>query len=301
MSRITVIGGTGHAGSAIVAEAAASGHRVAAPSRSLPDTPIPNVTHVQDDATDEATLSAAIEGADVVVAALAPRGPPAAGFRDVHRTIARPADAAGIPLFVVVGYSSLRPAPGADRFVTRPRPHPAELHDEIRAGAALVIDDLPATPATLDRVFVSPALGFGARMLNDSPLSARRRRRGPARGRRRDLRRGLRLRVCRPDRERRPPQDTGQPRPLSGQRPLCWTGSTTGDISAAPRHRLAPQRPKPAHLRTGRPCSRSPRRARPGPESTRRLAPDRVLHPGRCGFASGLRAEVAVRVATLRG
>jgi putative NADH-flavin reductase len=164
MSRITVIGGTGYAGSAIVAEAAARGHEVTALSRSLPDTPISNVTYVQGDATDEATLSAPIEGADVVVGALAPRGPLAGNFRDVYRTIARLADAAGVSLFVVGGYSSLRPAPGADRFVTDLSHIPAELHDEIRAGAALIIEDLPATPATLDWIFVSPALRFGARM-----------------------------------------------------------------------------------------------------------------------------------------
>ena len=45
--------------------------------------------------------------------ALAPRGPLAGTFRDVYSTIARLADAAGVPLFVVGGYSSLRPAPGA--------------------------------------------------------------------------------------------------------------------------------------------------------------------------------------------
>ncbi|MDI5969325.1 NAD(P)H-binding protein [Streptomyces sp. SL13] len=164
MSRITVIGGTGYAGSAIALEAAARGHRVTALSRSLPEAPIPNVAHVQGDATDEATLSAAIGGADVVVGALAPRGALADTFRDVYRTIARLADAAGVPLYVVGGYSSLRPAPGADRFVTDLSHIPAELHDEIRAGAALIIEDLPATPATLDWVFVSPALRFGARM-----------------------------------------------------------------------------------------------------------------------------------------
>ena len=165
MSRITVIGGTGYAGSAIVAEAAARGHQVTALSRSLPGAPIPNVTYVQGDATDEATLSATIEGADVVVGALAPRGPlTPRTFRDVNRTIARLADAAGVPLFVVGGYSSLRPAPRADRFVTDLSHVPAEFHDEIRAGAALIIEDLPATPATLDWVFVSPALRFGARM-----------------------------------------------------------------------------------------------------------------------------------------
>ncbi len=165
MSHITVIGGTGYAGSAIVAEAAARGHQVTALSRSLPGAPIPDVTYVQGDATDEATLWAPINSADVVVGALAPRGPLLAGaFRDVYRTIARLADAAGVPLYVVGGYSSLRPAPGADRFVTDLSLVPAEFHDEIRAGAALVIEDLPATPATLDWVFVSPALRFGARM-----------------------------------------------------------------------------------------------------------------------------------------
>jgi putative NADH-flavin reductase len=164
VSRITVIGGTGYAGSAIVAEAAARGHQVTGLSRSLPDAPIPNVTYVQGDATDEATLAAAIEGADVVVGALAPRGPLADVFRDVNGSVARLADAAGASLFVVGGYSSLRPAPGADRFVTDLSQIPAELHGEIRAGAALIIEDLPAAPATLDWVFVSPALRFGAHM-----------------------------------------------------------------------------------------------------------------------------------------
>ena len=162
MARITVIGGTGYAGSAIAAEAAARGHQVTALSRSLPETPVPDVIYVEGDAGDEATLWAAIDGADVVVAALAPRGPLASTFRDVYRTIARLAGRAGSVLLVVGGYSSLRPERGADRFVTDLTHVPAELHDEIRAGAALIIEDLPATPATLDWVFVSPALNFGA-------------------------------------------------------------------------------------------------------------------------------------------
>ncbi len=162
MSRITVVGGTGYAGSAIVAEAVARGHHVTALSRSAPDGPIPDVTYVQGDAADEVVLSSAIEGADVVVAALAPRGPLAGSFRDTNRTIARLADAAGARLFVVGGYSSLRPAPGADRFVTDLSHIPAENHPEILAGAALILEDLPATPETLDWTFVSPAQTFGS-------------------------------------------------------------------------------------------------------------------------------------------
>ncbi|ACZ29327.1 NAD-dependent epimerase/dehydratase [Xylanimonas cellulosilytica DSM 15894] len=164
MSRITVIGGTGHAGSAIVAEAAGRGHQVTALSRSLPAEPVPGVTYLQGDATDEATLSQAIDGADVVASAYSARSPHAPSLRDFYRTAARVADTAGVPLYIVGGYSSLRPAPGADRFVTDLSDIPAELHAEIRDGAQLIIEDLPATPATLDWVFVSPALRFGARM-----------------------------------------------------------------------------------------------------------------------------------------
>jgi putative NADH-flavin reductase len=95
MSRIVVIGGTCYAGSAIVAEAAARGHEVTAFSRSLPADAVAGVNYLQGDATEEATLSSVVSGANVVVAALAPRGPLADSFRDVYRTIARLADAAG--------------------------------------------------------------------------------------------------------------------------------------------------------------------------------------------------------------
>jgi uncharacterized protein len=162
MSHIVVIGGTGYAGSAIVAEAAARGHEVTSFSRSLPADHVQGVDYVQGDATDEEALASVISGAGVVVAALAPRGPLAGPFREVNRTIARLADAAKARLFVVGGYSSLRPAAGAPRFMEDLSDAPAEVHDEILAGAGLIIEDLPATPETLDWVFVSPALAFGA-------------------------------------------------------------------------------------------------------------------------------------------
>lgn len=162
MSRIVVIGGTGYAGSAIVAEAAARGHEVVAFSRSLPSDPVEGVSYIEGDAIDEAALGSVISGADVVVAALAPRGPLAEPFREVNRTIARLADAEGARLFVVGGYSSLRPAPGAPRFVEDLSHVPAEIQAEVLAGAALIIEDLPSTPETLDWVFVSPALAFGS-------------------------------------------------------------------------------------------------------------------------------------------
>lgn len=162
MSRITVIGGTGYAGSAIVAEAAVRGHEVTSLSRSLPAEPLPDVHYVQGDATEEATLQKVVSGADVVVAALAPRGPLADTFREVNRTLARLAETEGSRLFVVGGFSSLRPAAGAPRFVEDLSAVPEELRHEIVTGAALIIEDLPATEETLDWVFVSPAAAFGS-------------------------------------------------------------------------------------------------------------------------------------------
>jgi uncharacterized protein len=162
MSHIVVIGGTGYAGSAIVAEAASRGHQVTSFSRSLPADPVEGVDYVQGDALDEGALASVVSGADVVVAALAPRGELAEPFREVNRRIAALADAEKARLFVVGGFSSLRPAPGAPRFVEDLSAVPAELHEEILAGAALIIEDLPATPETLDWVFVSPAQNFGS-------------------------------------------------------------------------------------------------------------------------------------------
>jgi uncharacterized protein len=162
MSRISVIGGTGYAGSAIVAEAASRGHDVTAFSRTAPAEPVPGVTYVQGDAADEAAVQQVVAGADAVVGALAARGALADSFRDVYRTIGRLADAAGAPLFIVGGFSSLRPAPGAPRFAEDLTHAPVEFHHEIRTAAALVVEDLPATPDTLNWVFVSPAGKFGS-------------------------------------------------------------------------------------------------------------------------------------------
>lgn len=166
MTRIVVIGGTGYAGAAIVAEAASRGHEVTAFSRSLPEHQVEGVNYVQGDATDEQALAAVIVGQNVVVGALAPRGPLTSKFREINRTIARLADAEHARLFIVGGHSSLRPAAGAARYIENPdmfpEDAPAELKAEVIAGAELVMEDLPATPESFDWVFVSPAQTFGA-------------------------------------------------------------------------------------------------------------------------------------------
>lgn len=162
MSRIAVIGGTGYAGSAIVSEAAGRGHEVVALSRTAPAEPLPGETYVQGDATDEATLAELISGADVVLDALSPRGPIAEVFRDTCRTIARLADEAGVPLYVVGRFSSLRPAEGAPRIVEDLSRAPGSFREEVVTVSAVVSDDLPATPDTLAWVFPSWAGRFGS-------------------------------------------------------------------------------------------------------------------------------------------
>ena len=68
----------------------------------------------------------------------------------------------GVRLFVVGGFSSLRLAAGAPRVVADLSYVRAGFRDERIAVSALVTDDLPATPETLDWVFVSPADKFGS-------------------------------------------------------------------------------------------------------------------------------------------
>jgi putative NADH-flavin reductase len=51
---------------------------------------------------------------------------------------------------------------GRRRFVEDLSHAPADFHDELVTVSALVVDDLPATPGTLDWVFVSRARMFGS-------------------------------------------------------------------------------------------------------------------------------------------
>jgi putative NADH-flavin reductase len=74
MSRIAVIGGTGYAGRHIVAEAAERGHSVLAIARRIPSERHAGVTYIEGSLTDVPDLIKQLEGVDVVVSAVAPRG-----------------------------------------------------------------------------------------------------------------------------------------------------------------------------------------------------------------------------------
>lgn len=157
MTAIAVVGGTGYAGAAIVAEAARRGHTVTAISRTAPGTQAEGVEYVTGDLTRSVPD---IAGAEVVVAALSPRGDNAGKLRDAYRSLAQAAATNGARFVGIGGFSSLRPAEGAPRFVEGD-----DLPPEFAAEAREMNDilaDLAAGSVDVDWLFVSPAAEFGS-------------------------------------------------------------------------------------------------------------------------------------------
>ncbi|WP_306212238.1 NAD(P)-dependent oxidoreductase [Actinoplanes sp. RD1] len=156
MTRLTVLGGTGYTGSAIVREAVARGHEVTAYSRHAPAEPVPGATYVQASVADKDVQQQIVAGADVIVSALAPRGDMAGKLPEIHRSLVELAN--GTRLGVVGGFGSLRPAPGAPLFFEGDD-FPAAYKPESQEMAA-VKDVLAAGDA--DWFYVSPAAAYGA-------------------------------------------------------------------------------------------------------------------------------------------
>ncbi|GAA2729317.1 NAD(P)-dependent oxidoreductase [Cellulomonas aerilata] len=158
MATIVVFGGTGYTGANVVREAASRGHRVISVSRSEPETAVDGVQYQIGSAEDVAPQ--VVPDADAVVAVLSPRGDMAGRLVQVYAALARLSAEAGARYLQVGGFSSLRPAPGAPRFVEGEVPE--QYRDEALEGEAtrvLLADD---APGALDWVFVSPAGTYGA-------------------------------------------------------------------------------------------------------------------------------------------
>lgn len=157
MASIIVIGGTGYAGSHIVSEAASRGHRVTSISRTLPAEQIDGVTYRTGDLTQEIPD---LSGADVVVAALSPRGSNAGALRGAYAKLADAAARAGVRFVAVGGFSSLRPSEGAPRFADG-TDVPKEFAAEAREMNS-ILADLLASDKAGQWLFVSPGAQFGA-------------------------------------------------------------------------------------------------------------------------------------------
>lgn len=162
MTRITVLGGTGYTGRHIAATAAAKGHDVTTWSRSAPAEPVEGATHRTGDLSDPAVVAAAVEGADVVVSAVSPRGELAeqGALRGILATAAQQAQERGVRLGVIGGAGSLHVAEGGPLLVDTPD-FPEAFAQEARELTA-VLQDLRASDEALDWFFLSPAAGFGA-------------------------------------------------------------------------------------------------------------------------------------------
>jgi putative NADH-flavin reductase len=158
MSHIVVLGGTGYTGSNLVQEAVSRGHEVTSVSRSLPADPIDGVVYELGNAADVA--ASVIPGADVVIATLSPRGDNAGRLVEFYRGFAELANQAGARFVEIGGFSSLRPAPGAPRFVEGEIPE--EYRAEALEGEATRASLVEAAPEGLDWLFVSPAGEYGA-------------------------------------------------------------------------------------------------------------------------------------------
>ena len=158
MSTIVVCGGTGYTGGNVVREAASRGHQVIAVSRSEPKDPVPGVRYEVGNVEDVAPR--VVPGADVVVAALSPRGDMAGRLVDAYEELARLSAETGARYLQVGGFSSLRPAPDQPRFVEGEIPEPYRA-EALEGEATRVLLAQRATDE-LDWVFVSPAGGYGS-------------------------------------------------------------------------------------------------------------------------------------------
>lgn len=159
MSHIAVIGGTGYAGSNIVAEAVRRGHEVTSISRSLPTDPLEGVRYLQGSIADIPNLLDQAEGADTIVWAISPRGATASIALDAARELVTALTGTGVRLAVVGGAGGSLSEPGG------PRLYDLDFAEEYKAEAKVAIDTLEAlrgSEESLDWFFVHPAEQFGA-------------------------------------------------------------------------------------------------------------------------------------------
>ena len=162
MARITVLGGTGYAGAALVAEARRRGHDVTSVSRSAPAAPVAGVDHVQGSVLNPDVLDRVLEGRDVVVSALSPRGDLAGRVEGVVEELIRRLAGTPTRLGHVGGASSLLVEEGGPRLWDVSKDHmPDEVKPEVQTGLD-TLALLQASPETLDWFYVSPPEEFGS-------------------------------------------------------------------------------------------------------------------------------------------
>ncbi len=150
--KVALIGGSGNAGSRLLAELSARGHSVTAIARNPEKiAALPGVTAVKGDVHDQAGLAALLRGHDAVISS-------------VHFTASDPARLIGAVrqsgvkrYFVVGGAGSLEVAPGV-RLIDTPQ-FPAAYKAEATKGGEF-LELLRTSAGDLDWTFLSPAAMF---------------------------------------------------------------------------------------------------------------------------------------------
>ena len=160
MARITVLGGTGYGGGAVVREAARRGHTVTSYSRRPPEQPVDGVTYVTGSLLDRELLAQSVRDADVVFEAVSPRGDMQGKVEGLVDELIRLAEKAGVRLGVLGGASSMLVSEGGPRLFDVAET-PPEVLPEVQTGLD-VLAALEQAPETLDWFYVSPAAQFGA-------------------------------------------------------------------------------------------------------------------------------------------
>lgn len=159
MARIAVIGGTGYAGSHIVAEAVRRGHTVVSVARTLPAERVAGATYVEGTILDVPSLVAELEGVDVVVSTVAARGDM---LGNVRRNVAALVDLLPdtVRIGVIGGAGGSLVSPGGERLIDQPSF--TEEYKPEALEAIGILEDLQADDRGHDWFYVHPAGGFGA-------------------------------------------------------------------------------------------------------------------------------------------
>jgi putative NADH-flavin reductase len=159
MPRIAVIGGTGYAGSHIVAEGVRRGHTVVSVARTVPSERVEGVTYIEGTLLDVPSLAAELQGVDVVVSAVPARGDMEGAVRsNVADLVAALPDTVRIGVIGGAGGSLI--APGGERLVDQPSF--TEEYKPEALEAIGILEDLQTDDRGHDWFYVHPAGGFGA-------------------------------------------------------------------------------------------------------------------------------------------
>jgi putative NADH-flavin reductase len=160
MARISVLGGTGYAGNAVVKEALGRGHRVTSVRRSEPAERLDGVDYLIGSALDPAVLAAAVTDHDVVIEAVSPRGDMIGKEEGLVDQLIELAPRSGTRLGVIGGVSSLYVEEGGPRLFDV-NEVPPEVLPEVQTGLDL-LETLKGTAEDVDWFYVSPPLDFGS-------------------------------------------------------------------------------------------------------------------------------------------